>query len=156
MKKKSILIGILLALSMGNAMSHSLPPVLTPLTEATTHSSTPQQTIQQTDTALINEAKAFLKLLQQNNGTALFNKMSAKMQSALSIERLNTLWSTLTMQCGAFKKVTDWEEQTIKEYTSVSAILTFENLSLTYFVTYSADNKVEGLFFKPVTVKKKK
>lgn len=137
-------------------MSHSLPPVLTPLTETTIHSSKPQQASVQTDTAFANAAKAFLKLLQENNGTALFNKMSAKMQSAISIEQLNTLWSTLTMQCGAFKEATDWEEQTKGEYTSITAILTFENLSLTYFVTYSADKKVEGLFFKPVTVKKKK
>jgi ABC-type transport system involved in cytochrome bd biosynthesis fused ATPase/permease subunit len=99
---------------------------------------------------LTAEAKQTITDIDRGEFDKVESRFDKKMSDALPIEKLTSTWASISQQAGKLKHVGD---ATTSEHGGFFVVLIpceFENAPLNAQISYDADGKIAGMYFKPV------
>lgn len=101
--------------------------------------------------AAIQKAQGILTLLHEGNVSELFAQSNEAMQAAVT----ETAWDSVISQCSAFGAFVEFEKaetalltQKDLSYLTVVQLVKYENKTLQYTISFDADGKLAGFYFK--------
>jgi len=143
----TVLLTCLLALSAcGPASATATPaPTLAPGSTTLAPTTPPDAGFQE----LIPIAQTFVDQLVQGDFAAAGSRFTAAMTSAMPTAKLKDTWQQLLLQTGAFQKQLGTQTLELKGYKIVLVTCQFEKAVIDVQVTFDAQNRIGGLFFKP-------
>lgn len=94
-------------------------------------------------------AKNFVQLLVEQDFSVATINFDQTMKMALPSEKLKTVWMSLIMKSGAFKRQVDTRTESLLGYNSVFVNCKFAKSVLDIKVVFNQKNQIAGLFFIP-------
>ena len=94
--------------------------------------------------------------LRNGEAEKLHKLFTEKVASKLDVETTASIWKQLASQYGKFEKIDTIYSKIILPNLVVDCILSFEEGSLKYRLTFNKENKIAGIFFIPYKTKKAK
>jgi uncharacterized protein len=94
-------------------------------------------------------AKQVITGFQKGNMDIVTKYFDEKMKTALTQEKLKTVWKDLNAQCGEFEKYSTLTTEKIENYDIVYVLCHFKNMNLKMKTVFNKQNQISGLFFVP-------
>jgi hypothetical protein len=98
---------------------------------------------------LIAQAKETIANIDRGEFEKVETRFDEKMSDALPVEKLTSTWASISQQAGKLKRMGD---ATTSEHGGFFVVLIpceFENAPLIAQISYDADDKIAGMYFKP-------
>jgi hypothetical protein len=108
------------------------------------------QAVAAPDTDPAAHAQAVIALLAAKDFAKVEAQLTDRMKTALPVDRLESGWTTLTVQVGAFRRCADARVQAIGDLKVTLSTCDFERGKVDVQISFDAAGKLAGLFFRPV------
>ncbi len=95
------------------------------------------------------KAKNFIDLLVKKDFTTAESYFAGEIKDQISAAKLEEIWNGLLSQVGGFKRQADVKTEKIKDAEKVITTAEFENTKLNIELSFDANGKIIGLFFRP-------
>jgi len=105
----------------------------------------------QADDARLTKAKAMLDALNKGDYDAAARYFDKTMTEKMPPEKCKEIWTAVTKQIGAFKKVERTETSTVKTATIIDLVCEFEKTPIKLRLAFDNDDKIQGFFLLPAT-----
>ncbi len=101
-----------------------------------------------TEEAVTSASQETVAQLSDGSYDALIETMTEEMKSALTKEKLIEVWEPVQKEAGAFKSIKKTTVGSKSGYAVAVVNTEYENKTIIFTLSYTADMKLGGLFFK--------